>query len=377
MKQLVYRVESLGQKFSDAVPMIGFFETSRKGTFGFEDLPEVIDKLGGNEYIILEFDTLPNLEQLESFKVLINELNVYQKKIRIRVQDLGVAELFFKDGHFDLELNLETGHHNWDAIHGHVKYFGEKLKKVILSYELSFDELKKFSSELKKLEIESELMIIGEILLFYSPRKLLTRIEALDLSESKFVNSVRADSLESAHKNFRIDENKHGSFMYHPKVLDLSSRIELLNQTNLTHYRLDLNLSHKLIGELIQGVNEAQNLKLDLDRETTRGYFENNKSDVLFKKLKNKYSNRTEQYIGKVISIKKKSFLMIKIDGEFELKQDQLVSFLSTEGKVREIKVSLIRDLEKAQIPGAKPGKIVLLDYVSGFGPGSIIELTS
>ncbi|HEY9299093.1 MAG TPA: U32 family peptidase, partial [Phormidium sp.] len=89
----------------------------------------------------------------------------------IRVADPGVA--YWLKIHFPkmpLQLIVETGNHNIESLLGWCEIFDETLERLILSIELPEEKLIEYC---QKLPVACELLGIGQILLFYSPRSLL------------------------------------------------------------------------------------------------------------------------------------------------------------------------------------------------------------
>ena len=87
----------------------------------------------------------------------------------IRVQDIGALEwLSQHPTKPKIHWIAETGHHNLLSLKRLVEYVGSTLERIVLSTELPLPILSEYCRELS---VSCELLAVGRILLFYSPRK--------------------------------------------------------------------------------------------------------------------------------------------------------------------------------------------------------------
>lgn len=183
-------------------------EFSRFGTLSIEDkktreILEFAKKRGIK--IVFEWDIISTQNEFNK-KIELFKKNRLDGIHSFRVQDLGVAYWLFKNVDASMQFIAETGFQNLLSLSSIKNFFGKKLERIILSQELSKDRLKEY---VEKLEIPVEILLVGRILLFYSPRNLLSA-EGLNLE-------TQASSEESPHKGFSLLENSHGTFMFNPK----------------------------------------------------------------------------------------------------------------------------------------------------------------
>lgn len=349
--------------------LVGHKRFSRKGLWE-QNFFEVL-----KSNIVLDFDAIikeSDFAELSAFEEIIRP---YRDNLKVRVQDYGVANFFFQKG-YSLELVLENGHHNKEAILETINYFKTSLKKVVLSYELDKSQLAAICDNLPA-EIDYEILVAGEILLFYSPRKLVSRLD-FEQNDLGFYE-VKADSLESAHKNFKIIENLHGTFMYHLKDLLLLDRIAILKEMGINCFRYDsdFNLSYMskvfdyILGEdiLLKEIIESY------PKDHIRGYFGVNKSDVLFKKLKNSHLIKTDSYRAKVLSMDKPHYLALKVEDSRGLHLGDEVNIISPEGINKKTILKSLKNLSGEEINQAVKGTICLIPYISKMGPKSILNI--
>lgn len=329
---------------------------------------------------LLEWDVLYTENEIDNAIISFNEINL-ECVDRVRVQDLGVMEYIFTNTNKDMELILENGNHNLFGIQTYETYLGERLKKIILSIELNKDKLTEYIKELKT---PVEYLGLGRILLFYSPRKLLAPIisgekEGINYSENSYLEAL-GESEESPHKGFPIIENTHGTFMFHIKDLFLLDKMSELIQSGLQFLRIDLRFYKDF--SLLQKITKAQTddniqeVKELYGNKVIRGYYQINKSDVLFKKLKNyRIQRKDESYIGEVIEILKGNYLAIDIKGSTNFDINSHLKLITPEGKELLMKIVSMKDIKYKDITEVDNQKIVLINYMSGVWPKSQVYL--
>ena len=96
----------------------------------------------------------------------------------VRVCDPGAA-WWLKTHHpnITLQLTVETGNYNLEALRGWCEIFSDSLERLILSIELPEKKLIEYC---QKLPVACEILGVGQILLFYSPlRRFLLRFTDL------------------------------------------------------------------------------------------------------------------------------------------------------------------------------------------------------
>ncbi|MDX1521102.1 MAG: U32 family peptidase, partial [Anaerolineae bacterium] len=91
----------------------------------------------------------------------------------VRVSDVGAAQwLRNHQPQMPIHLIAETGNHNLTALQGWCDYFGPALERLVLSIELPEEKLIDYC---RRLPVGCEVLGVGPILLFYSPRSLLAQ----------------------------------------------------------------------------------------------------------------------------------------------------------------------------------------------------------
>ncbi len=300
----------------------------------------------------------------------------------IRLRDPGAINFClntFTDLNIDLLLD-SGGHHNLESIRVWRELIGDRLRKVVLSIELSSNVVKDFCREIKSWGVLTELLVLGRILLFYTPRNLVSPLYSDEQLEDDYIE-VAGSSEESPHKGFPIIENQHGTFMFNTKDQFLLEYLDELVQCELDDIRIDLR--HLGVDERAKILSEAQGLLSNFSKEdakafkevypnqTTRGFFHVNKSDVLFKKLKNKRTQREDEgFIGEVVDVVKKSHIALFVKGmrneEVAFKVGDELKLSTPDGKVKQTRIHKITQTDGTEVTSVKSGELILIPHVSG-----------
>lgn len=340
-------------------------ELSRFSHLNLEEASQLIiaAKDSGFE-VFFDFDVLSTENE---FDLLINEfLKLPSQHISaIRVQDLGIAEFLKNTTNLDLHLITETGNHNLVGLKTYESYFGKRVTRFIVSSELNYELLKAYSLELNT---PLEILGFGRLLIFYTPRKLVSHYDRFEWINEQI--EVSASSEESPHKGFPVLENKHGTFMYHIKELFLFDKMDLLKESGLYSVRVDLRHRGKEVFDFfVENIHlnlAGSELKKKVAPKSIRGYFLTNKSDVLFKKLKNSRIQRKDShYLGEVIDASKDNYLAIELKGNTDLKVGDDITIYNPDGKIKDVRIEVLQDFSGNSLEQKKLG-LVLTKYLSG-----------
>lgn len=339
---------------------------------------------------ILEFDTFLHESQEQALFYIFDKLIKETGDLfLVKVCDLGVAlKLAHEYSAVKLHLSLESSYHNWPSISALVIHpkIGPKVKRVILSLELSFLELKTISDELIKLKIESEFLGMGRILLFSTPRLLLSHQFPEIVSDSQYIEA-EGSSEESPHRGFPLVQNGHGTFMFNTKDICLLDSSDRLIELSIGVLRFDFRFEqtekklklYEWCRELLSTFNEDKfsDFKAFYQRPVTRGFFSVNKSDVLLPKLKNlRLQNRTSDLLGHIVDIdreEKKMAILLRYP-EIKRKAPLFVRLVSPEGKEKKLTINFFEDENKQSFLETKEGDLILfVPYVSGISCQSLV----
>ncbi len=306
--------------------------------------------------ISLEWDVIKTENDFSKMTEFFHDLDL--NLIRsVRVQDRGVLNWILANTKLDIHLILEGSHHNLLAIKSWEKIIGERLKKIILSIEISKETLKQYIKELKT---PVETLVLGRILLFYTPRNLLSSLNPKSVLNSDVLEAM-GESEESPHKGFPLIENSHGTFMFHIKRLNLTKHLDELKELNLSFARFDSRFDDEEIFKNVLSENFDQ-----YPFDCIKGFFNINKSDVLFKKLKNyRIQRKDSSYAGEVLEIQSKSFIALKVKRQTLHVGDRL-KFLTPDGKEKFVDVKSLRDTALNDVVEIERDGIAILTYLSG-----------
>jgi putative protease len=287
----------------------------------------------------------------------------------LRVQDPGALEWGFKNTTKPLQFIAENGNHNLPGLQGWIDHVQGRMERIALSIELPKAKIEEYA---KTLTVPCELLGLGRILLFYTPRALLS-----PLSEDKFAYheeiSAVGESEESPHKGFPIVENRHGTFMFHIKDFCLVDYAQELKNLGLSYFRVDPRFSDfsqlKEVKILTDNFNETTftEFKEKYPQDLMRGFYLVNKSDVLFPKLKNhRLQNREGDYVGEVIEAEKSSHLAIFVKNPKGLRKTDLLKIVHPKGEVFETMIYSLRNLSLEEVDYIEPQKTAIIQYLGG-----------
>jgi U32 family peptidase len=296
----------------------------------------------------------------------------------IRVQDSG-ALVWLKEKSYPGSVHFicENGNHNLRGLLSWYNFWPEKISRLVLSPEFTATTLKELKEQIP---CEIEVLAAGNILLFYTPRHLVSPLYENDsnLKEEEKLEEFRVfgTSEESPHKGFPIIENNHGTFMFNTKelfILDEEKQIEDLDEL---HFRVDYPIEElDLIQLELFKERKWKNFQESRKATQTKGFFRSNKTDVLFKKLKNhRLQDRGSHYIGDVVDVKKKKHIAILVKGQnLTLKAGDEIKLLSPEGREKVVPLNYLKDADQNVMDCASTGQIFFIPHVGGISVRTMV----
>lgn len=357
-------------------------ELSRFGKLSVKDLNELSKNAkDAHLKVCLEWDVLMTENEFAAKTDVLNQID-FNYIDAIRVQDAGAMNYALDHLDCKIQLILEGGNHNLRSVQTWIDYIGERIDRVVLSIELDKKTLKEYCQQLT---CPVEFMGLGRILLFYTPRNLLSALLPQDdekrikaMTSEEFLEAT-GESEESPHKGFPLIENMHGTFMFHIKRLFLLENLEDLTETGLKFLRVDFRFDDtfrlKEIENLLLDKVKAKEFKDSYGFDVIKGYFNINKTDVLFKKLKNfRIQRKDDSYIGEVIETAKSEYMAILVKKN-TIKMNDELKFITPEGKELTCKVHFLKDSNNQDIDSASKDKLCLINYFSGVWPKSQVYL--
>lgn len=352
--------------------ILGCAELSRYTKTSFDELLTLVNLCGKEKLpVVLEWDALYQEEKFQKAKSVFERLPLHDFKA-VRVQDPGAVHTI--KTHYPwlkMQVILENGNHNLEGLKKWSEYLGDQCERLILSNELSKEMLKDYAGEIKT---PLEILGFGRILLFYSPRLLLSPLEKNQMANS-FIEAS-GSSEESPHTGFPLIENQHGTFMFNVKDLSLLEHLSEIEVMGIHHVRVDLRfdegfknyLTH--VCSLFSGTETENNfdLKKIHPRPLIKGFYNINKTDVLFTKLKNKRTQRQdENYLGEIVDVERDQQLALLIKTEaFAKGIVPDLKLITPEGKEKMISLSWLKTSTGENISKAGKNDLVLIPYING-----------
>ncbi len=320
-----------------------------------------------NLRVLLEWDILMTEDVFTAKLPVIQKLSKFADALR--VQDPGALNWAIEHTDLPVQFIAENGNHNLKALAGWVELSKGKLERIILSIELSRSAIEEYVT---KLNVPCELLGFGRILLFYTPRPLLSALVPEKVAQNEEIAAL-GESEESPHKGFPIVENQHGTFMFHIKEFCLVDYAKELNDLGLSYFRIDQRWENP--SRIVEVATLAKNftpeafesLKEIYSQDLMRGFYLVNKTDVLFPKLKNsRLQGRDANYIGEVLEAEKSSHLAIMIKNPKGLCVSDQLKILHPKGEIFEAKIYSLRNLALEEVTHVPQGEVALIQFVGG-----------
>lgn len=317
--------------------------------------------------VIFEWDILMTEN---TFSGLIKELPQLLEGVdSLRVQDPGALEWSFKNTTKPLQFIAENGNHNLPALKGWIDHVEGRMERIVLSIELPKTSIEEYT---KALNVPCELLGFGRILLFYTPRFLLSPLSGEKMVMNEEL-AATGESEESPHKGFPIVENRHGTFMFHIKEFCLVEFGSELKELGLDYFRVDLRWGEfsdlsKIKNFITTFDAEAfETFKESYPQDFMRGFYLVNKTDVLFPKLKNhRLQKREGHYVGEVLEVEKGSHLAIYVKNPKGLRKTDKLKIIHPRGEVFEVSIFSLRNLDLEETDFIPYQKTALIQSVGG-----------
>lgn len=298
----------------------------------------------------------------------------------IRVCDPGAG--YWLKTHFPqipLQLIVEAGNHNLESLKGWCEIFSGSLERLILSIELPEEKLIQYC---QALPVACELLGVGQILLFYSPRSLL--IEHLaeeDIhSDSALYLEATAAFEESPNRHFPTLETAHGTLMFLDKDQFILDRLDGLQAAGLHTVRLDLrHLAQE--GEVAVNIDlichqilqDPTSIRKNWHRETRAPFFNANRTTSLFPRIKPKLSElRDDTCLAEVLAGESGKYVVFHTLRPFDV--SLIKSMMLPTGE--EIKVPpevVFRTLKNEPIDTFESEQILITDWIKKAIPGALL----
>ncbi|MCB1041454.1 MAG: U32 family peptidase [Acidobacteria bacterium] len=300
------------------------------------------------------FDLLPGDAQLDRAQEIFSQLD-WDSIDAIRVQDPGAALFAAEHSDKPLQIVLETGHHNLEAILAWFKILGSRIQRVSLSNELPIAWLRE---KRQKIPAAVEVPVLSPILIFYSPRKLVS--PWTQLQQQLYWGA------DSEQRKMPVIENAHGTFLFYEKPLFLLPHLNEMAAAGVDSGRIDLRLwpqeemAVALLGWLSDKTKTAA-IRAALPHRTTRGFYKSNRTDKQFAKLKRQPITSNLIMIGTVVDTKKGKFTLLQLEQPVSVGQELVA--LNTMGESQSHEVRWLKNMNGEPLQKQDQG-LVLMNHI-------------
>ena len=298
----------------------------------------------------------------------------------IRVCDPGVGywlKTYFPQ--IPLQLIVETGNHNLESLKGWCDIFSGSLERLILSIELPEEKLIEYC---QILPVSCELLGVGPILLFYSPRSLLVEHLAEEdfNSDSPLYLEATAAFEDSPNRHFPTLETAHGTLMFLDKDQFILDRLNGLQAAGLHTVRFDLrhlgqegDVAVDIDKICYQSLQDPVSLRKNWHRETRAPFFNANRTTALFSRIKPKLSElRDDTCLAEVLAGESGKYVVFYTLRPFDV--SLIKSMMLPTGEKIEVSPEVaFRTLDNEPIETFDSEQMIVTDWIKKASPGSLL----
>lgn len=302
----------------------------------------------------------------------------------VRVCDPGAAYwVMQQQPTLPLQLIAETGHHNLPALQGWCELLAGSLERLILSIELPERKLVEYC---QTLPVGCEVLGVGPILLFYSPRSLLAAHSRAHSEgdrhddDEAFPLQARVAFADAPQRPFPTVETAHGTLMFLDKDQFILDRLEALRDAGLHTLRLDLrhlgqegHAAPEIDQLCHQIVTDPVALRHTWPRETRAPFFNANRTTALFPRMKSKRIDPWREYsLAAAIAGERGQYLVFQGKRSFSLAIAQRL-LLPTGETVALPPGTTFRTLEGTPVDTVTADQLLVTDWIKKVVPGSLL----
>lgn len=299
----------------------------------------------------------------------------------VRVCDPGAA-WWVKTNLPDLPLQLivETGNHNLEALRGWCEVLRGSLERLVLSIELPEYQLIEYC---QILPVGCEILGVGQILLFYSPRSLLSpHVSGQEHPEDELYLETTVASEDSGNRPFPTLETVHGTLMFLDKDQFILDQLGELEAAGLQTVRLDLrHLANE--GDVAVDVDQIcqqiiadpQQLRSQWSRPTRAPFFKVNRTTSIFSRMKSKSKlsqYRQEKGLAEILTGESGKYILFQALQSFERSQVQHLA-IPTGEKLDIPQGFEFRDLNDHVIDKCDREQLLITPWIKKAMPGSLL----
>lgn len=349
---------------------------AREGRLSIEEAQNLaIEATKNNLRAVLVWDALMTDSSFNRISEEFTKVNV-ELFSAVRFQCVGAGEwLREKYPNIKLQFIAETGNNNLKALSSWADYFKGSLEKVILSIQLPEEKIIEY---IEKLNVECEVLGVGRILLFYSPRSLLAPNFDSQEEDTTWIE-VDSASEDSHMRPFPTLESIHGTFMYLDKDQFILNKLSGIEEAGIASVRIDLrhlssnkraceNIS-RVCSQIIEGEDSQRRA---WPRPTLAPFFKSNKTTKQFSRLRTKTRIfRDENCLAEVVSTDKPKILALFTLQEFTT--DVKTAFILPSGEKITPEVEWFKDNTGSIVNHCAKNTLVTSSWCKKIVPGTLL----
>ncbi len=262
--------------------------------------------------LVLNLDRLVSDQEIGGLLAQIGPFLPYFQAVRVMDPGLGAA-LVRTFSQVAIELSLEQGIPNGLAVLAWARAMGVNLRKLILSNQIPVAEIANLTP---KLNLACELLVLGPVETFYSPRKLLSPLLQGEARQGLGTAEDRPK------QHFPLYESEAGTLVYHDKDLYLLDRLDQAEEAGITDFRVSLVGAEQfdLAAAHWQGKGFDPALKQAWPNKTTKGFFLKNRTDKPLARLVNsRLQGLRGLEVAQVLEGKAKQYTLLEIKEKITL----------------------------------------------------------
>ncbi|MFZ1028405.1 MAG: U32 family peptidase [Limnoraphis robusta] len=278
-----------------------------------------------------------------------------------------------------IQLIVETGNHNFEALLGWCEVLSGSLERLILSIELPEQQLIEYC---EKLPVACEILGVGRILLFYSPRSLLAQHLSVNSSEEIRYIETTVASEETQNRPFPTLETVHGTLMFLDKDQFILDQLDSLEKAGLKTVRLDLrhlsqadNVAVNIDNICQQILENPTTLKTQWPRPIRAPFFKANRTTSIFHRMKSKAKlseYRNEIGLAEIVAVESKTAVIFYALQPFEF--SQINALILPTGEERELPEELeFRNLKGEVMTQCDGEQILITNWFKKAMPGAVL----
>lgn len=356
--------------------------------------PEEVGELARNAHNsglspVLVWDILMTEENFEQAVKHFHECIHHYSFSIFRVQDTGALHYLMTSTTGKIQLNVETGNANLIALQRWEQFIGSRLDRLILSLQIPEDRIIRYCKELRT---PCELLGAGPILLFYTPRQLLTsklhqsklhqsEIEEQDIETNGWLYAI-SHSQESHHREFPTLQNSHGTFMYLHKDQFILDRLDRLDAAGLAIVRIDMRHicerphSASNLESLISAYHAGEiSADCHWPNPAFAPFHRTNQTTKQFTKLKPQIlQNRDETCVARVLASHKPNYMVLQALQDFRPAHHFTLSL--PDGKEIPCGELEFTSLDGVPRSECKEDDVLLARWIKRCSPGALLKLS-